>query len=289
MEEELKDVKEVENLTITRNTLEKIKAYAKIVCEKGEIECYGFLLNPKSERSHIVYNAMLACDQLVSGASAAIDPQGAFKSKAEIENMGYDAIGCWHSHHGMGAWHSGTDDRNLEKLVHSLAGNREIILLGNDPIRDELERNRFFIRQGGIEVEVRSQHPFSGYVVDRRIEKPKFSYMFGTDGKFYLNIGGKTISFPLGDHTLAFKKTEPEKLKSLGYAYSLVVSHKDVYAEVAIKEICSVCEKSHIDKKQTKINVREIENDIRFTEDELREEIKQKVKRPGLLSGFLSK
>jgi hypothetical protein len=286
MEEKLKNIEEVERLTITKKALEKIKAYSRIVCEKGNTECYGFLLNPKSERNHIAYNALLACDQVVSGVAADITPIGAFKSKAEIENLGYDAIGCWHSHHGMGAWHSGTDDNNLDKLIHSLAGNREILLVGNDPVKNELERNRFLIREGGIEVEVRSPRPFTGYVVDRRTEIPKFHYMHTLDNKFYLNVEGKTISFPLADHTLAFKKVEPQKLKTLGYTYSLVVSGKEIYAEVALKEICTVCERSHITKKQTKIEIKEIENDIKFTEDELREEIKQKVRRQGLLSRF---
>ncbi|MDD5192122.1 MAG: Mov34/MPN/PAD-1 family protein [Candidatus Nanoarchaeia archaeon] len=280
------NITDIEKLVITKNTLNKIKAYSKIVCEKGDIECYGFLLNPKSENNHIIYNAILACDQMVSGVEASIGPEGAFKSKAEIENLGYDAIGCWHSHHGMGAWHSGTDDRNLEKLVHSIAGNREIILIGNDPVKNEFERNRFLIREGGVELEIKSTKPFNTYTVERKIINPKINYMHTKDNKFYFNIGGKTIFMPLGEHTLTFKETEPQKLKSLGYAYSLVASEGKFYAEVALKEICTVCEKSHITKKPIKLEIIETEDDIKFSEEGIREEIRQKVKKPGLLGIF---
>lgn len=277
---------EIEKLAITQNTLNKIKAYSKIVCEKSERECYGFLLNKKSENNHIIYNAILACEQIVSGVHAEIGPSGAFKSKAEIENLGYDAIGCWHSHHSMGAWHSGTDNQNLEKLVHSIAGNREIILIGNDPVKNEFERNRFLIRESGIELEIKSAEPFNMYTVERKVLPAKINYIHTKDNRFYLSLGGKTISIPLGEHTLTFKKTEPQKLKSLGYAYSLVASGEKFYAEVALKEICSVCEKSHVTKKPVKIEIIKLEEDIEFSEDEIREEINQKVRRPSFLEIF---
>lgn len=280
------NIGEIERLWITKNTLNKIKAYSKIICEKGDIECYGFLLNPKAENNHLVYNAILACDQVVSGVEAVIGPEGAFKSKAEIENLGYDAIGCWHSHHVMGAWHSGTDNRNLEKLVSSIAGNREIILIGSDSVKNEFERNRFLIREEGIELEIKSIHPFSTYTVERKVINPEVNYMHTKDNKFYLNIGGRTIFMPLGEHTLTFKKTEPQKLKSLGYAYSLVASDGTFYAEVALKEICSVCEKSQITKKPIRLETIETEKDIKFSEDELREEIRQKVRKQSFFGIF---
>ena len=37
-------------LVITNNTLEKIKTYCKIICEKENNEIYGFLLNPKKRK-----------------------------------------------------------------------------------------------------------------------------------------------------------------------------------------------------------------------------------------------
>jgi len=280
------NTKELEKLIITRNTLKKIQLYSNLVCKKGNFECYGFLLNPKKEKNNIVYNAILAHDQIVSGGHATVHPEGIFKSKAEIENLGYDMIGFWHSHHSMGAWHSTTDDNNLEKLASSIAGNREILLVKNDPIKRDFERNKFLIREDGIQVEIKSPKALDNYLVERKVLNPEINYMHTKKNKFYLNLGGKTISLDLGEHTLTFKQAKPEKLRSLGYAYSLVVSNKDVYAEVCFKEICAVCEHRRLEKKPIKLNVIEVPEDINYTETELKQEIKNKVRKQGLLSMF---
>lgn len=271
------------NLVITRKTLEKIRDYSRFVCEKRNIECYGFLLNPKDKKDHIVYNAILACDQIVSGVSAEIAAEGAFKSKAEIENLGYDAIGCWHSHHEIGAWHSSIDDSNLEKLVSLIAGNRELILEEREPLKRNFERNKLLIRENGTEIEIKSPTPISEYLTERKIINPEINYMHTKDNRFFLNINGKTISLALGEHELSFKHPKPEKLRSVGYAYSLVVSMKKVYAEIALKDICSVCEHSHIEKKPVRVEIISPDSDISFTEEELKEEIKKKVRKPKIL------
>lgn len=120
---------DINELVITKNTLEKIRRYAALVCKEKNrnVECCGFLLNPKEKNDIVAYNAILACGQAVSSGSTEIGPDASCDSKMEIRNMGYSAVGCWHSHHSMGAWHSSTDDSNLEKLVRTIAGNREII------------------------------------------------------------------------------------------------------------------------------------------------------------------
>src|SRR3989344_894660 len=152
----------INELTITKNTLKKIRDYSELVCKKGDFECSGFLLNPKDKKDHIVYNAMLAHGQEVSSASVEVCSIGLLESKAEIENLGYDAIGCWHSHHNMGAWHSSIDDANLEKLVSSIASNRETAEIRNLPegyFLSKKTNNELLIREEGIEIIIKSLKP----------------------------------------------------------------------------------------------------------------------------------
>ena len=122
--EKMKDFERVtENITLipkTKKTLDKILEYARLM---GGSECYGYLLSPANINDGIVYNAILAPGQSVSGISARISGESAAAAKAEIQNLGYKSIGFWHSRGYGWPHHSGTDSGKLDSLLLSCAGN----------------------------------------------------------------------------------------------------------------------------------------------------------------------
>lgn len=276
---ETKNDSGIKELTITKNTLKKIRDYSELVCEKGDIECYGFLLNPKSKKDSIVYNAILACGQRVSSCSATAGPIGLLESKAEIENLGYDAIGCWHSHHNMGAWHSGIDNSNLEKLVSTIACNRELTTkkeLPNGYFTD-IEKHALLIRENEVEIEIKASKPIS-FSSQQDKYNAKLYYGYTRDKRLFLNFNNMATFLDLDEHKISFRNTQKEKLTSLGFAYSLVVSKNKNYAEIALKDTCNICGHSGIIREPVEIKIIEPQEDIQFTEKELIDEIKRKVR-----------
>ena len=99
---------------ITRSALGKAYAYARLACEVLEesVECYGFLVTPKSAKDRIVRDVYLAPNQHVSSADVKIDGESIIQSGREIDKNGYRVLGWWHSHADFDPFHSGTDDEN---------------------------------------------------------------------------------------------------------------------------------------------------------------------------------
>ncbi len=251
-------------LVMTRNTFEKIKCYSKLICEKENLECYGFLLNLLEKNDLVAYNAILASGQVVGGASARLDPIGALETKAEIENMKCSAIGCWHSHNDMGAWHSGIDNINLEKLIASIACNREVSSTRKKPSGIFPEKNSILIRREDDEIEIRSANEIK-FSSRSGSYNADCSYGYTKDGKIFVNYNGRVIFIDESEnHAIEYRKIEREKLFSVGFAYSSVFSGDNHYEELAIKETCNICMNSSVTKKQVKAKIIDVDSYIEF-------------------------
>ncbi|MFA6022659.1 MAG: Mov34/MPN/PAD-1 family protein [Candidatus Pacearchaeota archaeon] len=291
MESKLQKI--TENFTIipiSANCREKMKRYAKYA---NGSEVYGLLLSSKEENDGIVRNILLANNQVASGASAGIYGEAVGQAKAEIENMGYNSIGFWHSHGTFNAFHSSTDDGNLENLLLSFAGDNEektYTKNGNSRIVDH-EKSRLI-------------YDFGNYGICVTLKKNSLSYRSDYVGSDYLKIIGqpdiKPIMVLTEDFRLLIKDNDsiitlkdpirieteiPRKndFKTIGVAYSIVVNRNgEEYAQLAHTNWCSMCEKDDIIiNKNAKLKEVEVENDIEINEKEMISELKKRVKKWG--------
>lgn len=284
----------MENLEfeINKKALEKIHQYAKIVCDeaKGSRECYGFLLAPKEKNDGIIYDAILACNQYVTATHGEVDLADVKETKKEYDQKGYKAIGCWQSHGEGEVFHSSTDNSNLENLIIEAGAN---CLIGEkiEEYTKHSQNNKICLclREGNeIEIDLEKGYTYSGRSKHRanELSEPERSTIKFTfeKGRVYINIENASESINLTtnpEFLIRGKRQKQEDLKSI--VYSLVVNtRKENYAEAGIVEWNNSAIKKVRKVKDLKIKEVEV-HDAVFFEDELRREVRGKVKKANFL------
>lgn len=109
--------------SITNGAFNKAMTYAQAVGKiaGGGMECYGYLLKPIDSLDNTVTDIFFASDQSDSAAYVRVSEEGVYEASQVIEPRGLMIVGWWHSHGTMPTFHSGTDVRNFEKVLHSIA------------------------------------------------------------------------------------------------------------------------------------------------------------------------
>jgi len=113
----------IQKISITEGTFAKIKAYAKVVTRiaGGGMECYGYLIKEKGSLEDTITDAYLADNQEANSGYCRVTEEGILESAAIINERGYELVGWWHSHGTLPVFHSGTDVRNFENVLHAIA------------------------------------------------------------------------------------------------------------------------------------------------------------------------
>jgi len=203
---------------ITRSALGKAYAYARLACEVLEesVECYGFLVTPKSAKDRIVRDVYLAPNQHVSSADVKIDGESIIQSGREIDKNGYRVLGWWHSHADFDPFHSGTDDENMMKVLNAIAATNFVRTYTQMPLI-------------GGEIKVR-----------RRGKDVEFYDSDNPGKKVRLNLDSK--DFDARDLRIVRSITAKIPVRT-GFAYSIVVNAKGdkPYCEIATKDFCWAC------------------------------------------------
>ena len=103
-------------LKMTDLALRRTEAYACLVNEMyGPQECIGFLAG--NADSDVIDTVILAPQQRVSASRAEIDGQGVLAAGRELERLGKQPKGWWHSHGRFATFHSTTDDSNTRDVL----------------------------------------------------------------------------------------------------------------------------------------------------------------------------
>jgi len=280
LKEKTRDFKEI---PITKGAFEKIKTYAKI---SGADECYGFLLTPLEKFDGVIYNAILAPDQRVSMGSAGISGEAAAYAKAEIKNLGYKPIGFWHSHGSMSPFHSGTDNKNMENLLLSLASNVEEKYFGDRKEGYDVEGNDLVFRRGSLEVKLSLVDGDFSFDV-KPVQEDYFQTIAECNSKpqlvitqnqmVVINDNGKRLMVK-NPCSIQLRQNTGKTIRNLGVAYSIVVNRRgEHYAQIGISKWCNSCERLETEVSEAKLNVLDPEQDISFTKRELETEFGLKV------------
>lgn len=284
MEGKLQTITEsFKKVPITKNTFEKIKGYAKIC---GVDECYGFLLTPKDKNDGIVYNAILAANQRVSGASAGITGEAAAHAKAEIKNLGYKAVGFWHSHGHGNPFHSGTDNHNMEHLMLAFATNVEEKYRTEAKEGYDIEGSDIVFRRKGQEL--RLSFGNGDFCFDVKPIGKDYFQPIKEDNSEPLLIVTKKLNLIINDENkrlmtknpcnIQFGKNEGKSIQNIGVAYSIVVNSSGKhYAEIGVSKWCNVCEKLETKISEAELNIIEAENDIQFNRQTLEEDLEKRI------------
>lgn len=250
--EERNDTKNygLDALHITEYAFEKAYAYARLACRKAgrSIECGGYLIAPKGSGDRIATDAFLARNQEVSEGLFTIKAEDVIKAGREIDEMGYSALGWWHSHGFLRTFFSGTDDNGQITVLNEIGAFNYVTQMEEKEIRN-------------LEAQV-----IKGKLVlfDRR--NPEAKYEIETNGES-------------GEIHIAGLRLLQER--RIGFAYGLVVNakakEKKPYAEIAMRELCYECRRAKDRSVQTDIKLFEPEG-LAFDENELMAEIKERVK-----------
>jgi proteasome lid subunit RPN8/RPN11 len=264
-------------LPITQKALEKVKTYAKIA---DRTECYGFLLSPIGAEDGIVYDAILAPNQEVSSTHAHLDPRAAAQAKQEIENKGYKAIGFWHSHSNFNTFHSGTDDRNMERLLLSLSGNMEE--KKKIQVKDgySIEDNEIVVRRQGIEFKIELSNRDTSFQ-NKPVKDIYSELVFGMtkNNELFLNLNKLNRLTAKNPKNIKIRENHTETLETIGAAYSLVVNNNgNYYAEIGVTKWCNICEKLDTKiNKSVSLNLISVRDDIEFKKSDLEKEAQEKI------------
>lgn len=282
LQERTGDFKEI---PINNGALEKLKWYARI---SGSQECYGFLLTPKDKFDGAIYNAILAPNQRVSGASAGITGEAAAYAKAEIKNLGYKAIGFWHSHGKGNPYHSPTDDENMKHLLLSLASNVEEKYFADRKEGLDIEGSDLVFRRGNLELKVSlADEDFSCDIKPIResyfqtIEECNSKPLILITEDQTLIINDKRLRvMAKNPYSVQLKQNNGRTLGNIGVAYSIVFNrYGKHYEQIGISRWCNNCESLETDVSEAKLNIITPEQDISFTKSEIEKEFEKKILR----------
>lgn len=270
-------------IPICNNAFEKIKAYARLM---DGCECYGFLMSPLEKNDGIVYDAILASDQEVSSSHAKISGAAALNMKEEMNDIGYKPIGFWHSHANFSAFHSGTDDKNLESLLSSFVVNTQETDLIEDRTRIGyfVDDSSIIVRQNGKEYVLKTENNDLSFRVEKQ-NKPYSELVFGMtkDSEFFLNTGKQTILLKQPANVEIRECRESAKTIT-GIGYSLVVNNKgERFAEIGKSYLCNSCNHLENEVRTGKVKVVD-DGKIVFSEQDLIADIEKRVKNYSVIS-----
>ncbi len=109
----------IKKLRITREALEKLNLYARLVPEitEEDIECRGALLNYMQMHDDVTRDVYLEPGQGVTSVEAKSDDfSKIIEIRQAVHKENKNICGIWHSHGNMGAFHSDKDDIWLDNL-----------------------------------------------------------------------------------------------------------------------------------------------------------------------------
>lgn len=277
-------------LVINEDALRKVHTYAKLSCQEFGmgIECGGFLLAPKDKNDGVVYDADLIFNQKVTPTLVKAEPSDTYKTKEEYDTLNYKAIGCWHSHHNIGAWHSWIDNADLERFTLEIGTN---LVIAENPRQDSLVDS-----QNTIHINKKTGKDFivhlDGEYSYRVNSKPQQNNTTNIDfvlnpipnEDFYKISIENTLSIVniKAKHPFSIEKIIIGAEKEKSVVYSLVVdSYGKEYVEAGVLEWkgCEIKDlKKELNRKKglkiRKVNVCKLD----FTEESLREEIRRKIR-----------
>ncbi|MBU4086593.1 MAG: Mov34/MPN/PAD-1 family protein [Nanoarchaeota archaeon] len=274
-------------LPITERTLEKIRAYGML---SGRLECYGFLISPIKINDGVAYDAILAPNQEVSGSHGHLSGEAAAEAKEEIENMGFKAIGFWHSHGNHLTFHSGTDDENMDTLYRAFAGNTEEKVVKNidRDLRPDYDACQIIYRKAGLEMKFQMDKGNMAY--ESNMVNPDYFRLHGEPNSDIILALTSDMRLLLKDEKSRIVLREPKlieigKCKSheflaTGFAYSIVTNSRgELYGEITVVKWCSLCEKESIEtKRNIVINPIKVEKDLEFTRKQLEQDLEERVR-----------
>lgn len=256
----------------------KMHAYARAA---GNNECYGFLLGSPKEAPGLVVEALLAPNQEATGAHAGITGAVAAEAKAEIENRGYYALGFWHSHGNHTTFHSGTDDRNMERLIFSFAGNSNENQYGPSGERGSGYRDgKIIIRMEDRIVEIEQENPSEGYYV-RPVDKNECTH----PAIYGFNFPDGSIGFRSGEDFIIVQNLKSAIItpltgvlqKKRGIAYSIVVNNRnEEFSLIGVQQWCVGCENISQEIKRAEVESVQTSRE-QYDEATLAEEVRARV------------
>ncbi len=116
------EVQHARKLKITREALEKLNLYARLVSEitEEDIECRGALLNYVHTHDDIIRDVYLEPGQGVTAVEAkSEDFSKIIEMRHAIHKENKNICGVWHSHGNMGTFHSSKDDIWIDNLYNT--------------------------------------------------------------------------------------------------------------------------------------------------------------------------
>ena len=271
---------------------EKIRAYARFA---GSNECYGFLLGSPSEPLGVVVEAILAPDQTASGGHAGISAEVAAQAKAEIENQKMHALGFWHSHGNLTAFHSGVDDGNMNHLIFSFAGNSSENKYSNEGMRgSKYHDGKIIIGMDTRILEIEQEDPEKGYFVRplKQGEQPH-SAVYGlefADNQVVVMNSQDCIIIPGVKVKMEIKAGSRLEM-SEGIAYSVVVNNRgEEFSLIGVQRWCAGC--NSLSQEVNRAEIEQLHSGrAHYEESVLEQEIKERVnahEKCSLLGRFLS-
>lgn len=251
-----------ETIPITEKTLEKVFCYANETCKvnRSSLECYGYLISPIKKNDGVVYDAFLPANQLAETGKDTLNPRDVINASREIRNNGYKIMGCWQSHGHGRVFHSRDDIQNLENLLLSVSLN------SNFPTYSDS------LRIYGDNLRIRDKEGETAIVL------PDFFGNIDENKKFLINLTNENVSFYIKPGNNDSEYNIGIKTKTIGYAYSIVVNTQgDINSKIGVLETCNCCKTNKRELKDAEIRKIRINNDISFSEDAIRDEVKRKI------------
>lgn len=237
-----------QQLDITFYAFKKAVIYARLVAqERGGSECIGYLLADRESAALLVDDVLLAPHQRATPSSVQIEGSAVLTAGREIQARGKRAIGWWHSHNNMAAFHSCIDDENTEKLLHELAPanlhyGREAL-----PLQMQVAEEGLQLRDNAGVLGVLQSHSLS-----------------------------TTYHSPLSTSVATLQRIIP-----VGVVFSLVVNVRgQTYVEVASKQWCGFCQREEVKTQRIPLRLVEQEDEPRLDVVALRAEVRRKVWTP---------
>lgn len=197
-------------LPITEAALQTAQTYAYLVHERlAPVECIGFLAGDAG--SNLVDTVILAPDQQVSAAHAAISGQGVLAAGRELQRLGKQPLGWWHSHGMLPNFHSAQDHANTGDILAQVS-------------RWTYIEEEWLPRPGLSPDEVRLVNPQNNEIVT-------------------LVVKDKALADNLLQAAPVVRRQTPVAL-----AYSLVINARGepAHAELHARYWCSVAQEAHV-------------------------------------------
>ncbi|MFH1637993.1 MAG: hypothetical protein ABIB71_06215 [Candidatus Woesearchaeota archaeon] len=274
-----------QNIKITEKALEKAQRYGPLLKDlSGSAnEWFGFLVAEKGDEQYIVRDIILAKGQDVQGGFCNADGEKIAAANVEMRELAtkrgkqYYMIGRIHNHADFGTFHSGTDDDTIDTVVESVSLNTEKITykpfnLIETSVEQVIEGDKVVMKGRG-EGDCRLEYKLP--------KKEELEAMLKQNG---INLEeGKASETMLKVLDGILKTSRPDifEPKTVGFCYSIVVNNagSTPYAEIGVVEEDVLSKKKKIyDKDKIMVEAMKVKDDIKFTDDELKKEIEDKVR-----------